>query len=344
MKFAVVINVGSGSEALEFALKTQGLLLEHVGEKLDSIRLAVPRLLQLACVGAIAEAPDVLVVAGGPRTARRAGQIAYKQGVPILFLPGLRSAIWAKPLWGSLPLEAMISALAREDVRPSRMAVGMAGDQIFFGDARCGLLPQLAEVHSSFFESKTIAESWRSWGRVASLAQSMAHPAVRVCSGQHDVRASALIVTAQDGRLSPSRSAAQPQSFSCTVWKHRNLAGYMAAALKAATGADWRLAADCERFECDSLTIDMQAAPWIVLDGDPVGCTGPVDFRFLPDAMRTCVFRIEHQDSDCDSQVRTPLSRLWNNRSQNSWNDPWSSHVAMSKNRMSGRQKEVQPC
>jgi diacylglycerol kinase family enzyme len=214
MKFAVVINVGSGSEAREFALKTHSLLLEQVGERLDSIRLAVPRLLQAACISAVAEAPDVLVVAGGPRTARRAGQIAYEQGVPLLFLPGLRSPRWAKPLWDSLPLEAMIAALACEEVSPARIAVGMAGDQVFFGDARVGLLPQLAEVHGSFFESETMTESWRSLGRAASLAQSMAHPAVRICSSPHDFWASALIVTAQDGKLScqrPCTSAAELQ-------------------------------------------------------------------------------------------------------------------------------------
>jgi hypothetical protein len=82
----------------------------------------------------------------------------------------------------------------------------------------------------------------------------------------------------------------------------------------------------------------------MVLDGDPVGFERPVEFRFLPDAMRTCVFRTEVQHMDSHSETKTPFPAFGNKGSENSWNNPGTSYVAINKNRMSGRQKEVQPC
>ena len=161
MKLAVVIGVGTGPEAFTQAAKTQALLLTQMGEKLGSVRIAVPRHLHSACAGAIADRPDVLVVAGGPRTARRAGQVAYQHGVPILFLPGLSSSHWAQRLWGSLSLEAMIAALSREEIGFSRLGVGIAGGEIFFDEARCGLLPQLALTHGALREAEGFSERWR---------------------------------------------------------------------------------------------------------------------------------------------------------------------------------------
>ena len=89
----------------------------------------------------------------------------------------------------------------------------------------------------------------------------------------------------------------------------------MGAALRAASGADWRLNVDIECFECESLRVDTQGARWMVLDGDPVGFERPVDFRFLPDAMSTCVFRTGHQGLDCNPERPMPQPkpqiRLW---------------------------------
>ena len=113
MNIAAVIHVAPGLDALTRATQTQNLLLEHLGAQLGSIRLAIPRLFKFACLGAIAEKPDMLVVAGGPRAARRAGQMAYARRLPILFLPGHRSPRWAMRLWGSLSLEEMVAALAQ---------------------------------------------------------------------------------------------------------------------------------------------------------------------------------------------------------------------------------------
>ena len=146
MNIAAVINVAPGQAALSRATETQNLLLEHLGSQLGSIRLAAPHLLKQACRGAIAERPDVLVFAGGPRAARRAGQIAYTHRLPIVFLPSRRPAPWARQLWGSLSLEEMVTALAEERLIPLRIPVGLAAGEIFFGNATCGFLPQFRQA------------------------------------------------------------------------------------------------------------------------------------------------------------------------------------------------------
>ena len=55
MKLAAVLDVGHGTAALKYAIDAQLLLLERLGSKLDSIRLAAPRLHRHACTSAIAE-------------------------------------------------------------------------------------------------------------------------------------------------------------------------------------------------------------------------------------------------------------------------------------------------
>lgn len=293
MKYGVVISVGPGQTALEHAVKTQSLLLQHMGDKLDSIRLAVPRLLEPACLGAVADLPDVLVVAGGPRTARRAGQIAHEKGIPILFLPGLRSPHWAKRLWGCLPLEGLIAALAREEIRPARLGVGIVGDRVFFGDARCGLFAQLDELHEGFREREG---GWKVLMRAADVGKSIVRPGLEIHSLLIDVtRAAAFIVTAQNFDGSVSRTQAVPllRTFSCTAWKHPDLFTHMHALLRAAAGRDWRKRTDVEHFECDELNVDAHGSQWIVLDDEPNWFSGIAAFRFLPEAVRTCAFRIE---------------------------------------------------
>src|SRR5215510_7134662 len=161
MNIAAVIVVAPGRPALARATEMQTLLLEHLGPELGSIRLAVPRLLKFACRGAIAEKPDLLVIVGGPRAARRAGQIAYTHRLPIVFLPGDRGLRWAGQLWGSLSLDEMVEALAHERLTPVRLPVGLAGGQVFFGEAACGFLPQVGQLGSDLAEADTMASGAR---------------------------------------------------------------------------------------------------------------------------------------------------------------------------------------
>jgi hypothetical protein len=289
MRFAVVIGVGRGPGALASATATQALLLNHMGDKLGSIRVAVPRLLRSASIAAIADRPDALVIVGGPRTARKAAQVALKERVPVLFLPGARLLQWAKPLWGALPLETMIAALAREDVKPTRIGVGMAGEEIFFGEAQCGVLPQLSEIREAFRQAEALSDGMKVLARIASLGSSMVHPGVRIrCNDSELGKAAALVVTAHGAGPDWRRSKA----LSCTAWKHSNPIAHANALIRTIAGADWRRVARVERFECDTLSIDART-PWILLDEDPVWFAGQVPFRFLPDALETFVFRGE---------------------------------------------------
>src|SRR5262249_13808125 len=153
--------------------------LEHMGTRLESIRLAAPRLLRPACLAAVAESPDVLVIAGGPRTARRAAQIPYESSVPILFLPGARSPAWTGPLWGTLSLEDLIAALAREQVIPTQLSAGSANGQIFFDTASCGLLPQVPELRQAFGEAECFSEEWKVLARAANVAGRLFRPFIR---------------------------------------------------------------------------------------------------------------------------------------------------------------------
>jgi hypothetical protein len=189
MKQAVVVNVGYGPAALNYAIDTQMLLLDRLGGRLDSIRLAAPRLLHHACASALGEKPDMLVVVGGPRSARRAGQLAYRTGTPILFLPGVRPAKWAQHLWGSLSLEDMIGAIARGDLTPVRLGAGLAQDQIFFEKACFGLLPHLPQLRQAFEEADTFAEGWQVITRSAQLSRLLLAPNIHFRCSDSDRRA-----------------------------------------------------------------------------------------------------------------------------------------------------------
>jgi hypothetical protein len=301
MKFSVVIGVGRDPESLVRATKTQGLLLDHLGEKLASIRLAVPRLLRLACSGAVDERPDVLVVAGGQRTARAAGQIAHKHGIPILFLPGLRSPEWARSLWGSLSLEDMIEAMAREHIRATRIGVGFAGTEMFFGNAHCGLLPQLSQMNQALKETEALAEGLGVLGRAMNLVRMFAGTGIEIRRPQCALmRASALMVTAQ----SPARSLwsrlsfPRLQTFNCAVWQYRTPVAYLGAVLKAAGGTDCCDPAQAEHFDCETLTVNTRAGRWLLLDGEPVRSEESTVLRFMPNAVRVCAFRNEGRSAN----------------------------------------------
>jgi diacylglycerol kinase family enzyme len=309
MKFAVVISVGRGPESLTRAVKTQRLLLDLMGERLESVRLAAPHLFEFACIGAVTDRPDLFVIAGGPRAARLAGQIAHRHGVPILFLPGARAYDWGRRLWGSLSLDDMIAALAREDIRPTRLGAGFAGGEIFLGDARLGFLPQLANLNETFRETEMAMEGWSVFSRAVSLGRTIAggRPEMH-CPERDSMRVATLIVTAQGFDGSPSRNLAmqRPQNFSCSIWKYANPIAYTFAALKALAGGDWRKRADADCFECNELSIDMHSARWIVLDGEPVWSQKRVVLRFQPDAVRVFSFRQEQKGID-SNQSRTTL-------------------------------------
>ena len=331
MKLAVVINVAPGQEALSRATKTQSLLLEHMGPQLDSIRLAVPHLLQFACLGAIAEKPDLLVVVGGPKAARRAGQVAYDRDMPILFLPGMRFPPWASRLWGSLSLEGMVAALANENVTPMRLAAGWADGHLFFDSAACGLLPQIAQLRDGFAEAESFAEVVEVLGRAAHDTRVVFRPDLRIqCRATLSRRVGALLIYAlgSEDAASTNASVTRLRSLACSAWRY-GAPSLIGAIFKSLVGGNWRTGAKAERFDCTQLTVDAGEKPWLLLDGEPIRFQGPIQFRFLPKAIKTFAFapeRISANDNNPQFS-RSRFAEQLRQRRRDPWNPGPPSHV-----------------
>ncbi len=293
MKLAVVINISPAPGALALALQTQELLLEHMSAQLHSIRLAVPRLLERACLAAIADQPDMLVLAGGPRAARRAGQIAHERRVPIIFLPGIRTPQWTSRLWGALSLKELIERLAREDISPLRFGVGSAAGQIFFDSARCGVLPQFAQLRTRIAQAEDATEWFVAMKRAANCARHALRPKLRIGYDGSQVRDVTTLAVVTQGALpgaSGPRSRARLHSFRCETWRYERLTAFGGAVVRALAGADWTRGAQVERFDCRRLRVEGNGATWAVLDEDLICLNGPIAFRFLPGAVETCAF------------------------------------------------------
>jgi hypothetical protein len=338
MKLAVVINISSDPGALGFALKTQALLLEHMGPQLHSIRLAVPRLLERACLGAVADLPDTLVIVGGPRAGRRAGQIAHERRVPIVFLPGARRAKWTTRLWGALSLEEMIEALAREEISALRLGMGSAGGQIFFESASCGVLPQVAPARASLAEAEG-ADEWLAAARSAArLARLFLRPKLRVrCDASVIDGVSTLEVRARGffpGASGP-KSVAHLHSFSCEALRHPRATGYAGDLLRALIGGDWTRGAEAEHFDCGRLCVEGRGMTWALLDGDPICFSGPVVFRFLPRAVETFAFGTAPANGSPETTDVAPGTEP--GRPRGGWNRTPPSHVATVEFRGNGK-------
>jgi hypothetical protein len=328
MKLAVVINVSPEQAAIRHAIDTQKLLLEGLGVRLESIRLAAPRLLHNACASALAEKPDVLVAIGGPRAARRAGQVAYQQGAPILFLPGFRAPEWARQLWNGLSFENMVAALSRGDLRPVQIRIAMAEDQIFFEQASCGLLPHLPELRAALEDADSIDETWRVLARAGQLLRFVLRPGVRFRPGDGDAdRAAALLLEMPEMRLRMEnwRDAALP-AFRCSAI-HRGAVAQLAGLVRDGFGG-WRRGRKQE-FECTKLVAEAGRPSWILLDGDPVRFERPVQFRFAANSVQTFMFNPPQRHANDNSRNRGQQSLALEASPEPAWNRPGASHVAM---------------
>jgi hypothetical protein len=246
--------------------------------------LAAPRLLHHACASALGEKPDMLVVVGGPRSARRAGQLAHKTGTPILFLPGIRASCWAHHLWGSLSLEDMIGAIARGDLTPVTLGAGMADDKIFFEQAALGLLPHLPELRQAFEDADTFAEGWQVISRTAQLSRLLLAPNLHFRIGDSDHRmAKGLKVQVPTPDRQLAHRLTYHPSLECSTSRH-GAVGLMRAFL----GRPIKGRAD--HFGCLTLRVEARGSAWILLDEEPIHFSDAVEIRFVPDAIRTFVF------------------------------------------------------
>ena len=286
MNIAAVINVAPGRAALSRATETQNLLLEHLGSQLGSIRLAAPHLVKQACRGAIAERPDVLVFAGGPRAARRAGQIAYTHRLPIVFLPSRRPASWGRRLWGPLSLEEMVVALAEEHLIPLRVPVGLAAGEIFFGNATCGFLPQFRRLRLDLLETESLSASARVLSQAARATSLAFGRKIRIWCHGAPRTASAVMI---DVQTQPDGAVQRFSTFACAAWcqSSTRLAG---AKLRAALAGDWQSACEPDRFNCSKLTLQTGTRTWLLLDGEVIAFNGAVELRYIPRAVQTFAF------------------------------------------------------
>lgn len=339
MKLAVVIDVGHGAEALKLAVDTQMLLLERLGTRLDSIRLAAPRLLDIAYASALNERPDVLVMVGSARSARRAGQLAYEQKIPVIFLPGLDAPKWAQSLWGTLSLEEMIAALARGDIKRVRLGAGLAANQVFFDHASCGLLPFLPELRRDLSDSETFSEVWQALMRAGDVSYRMLRPRFRFTApGAEPKRATALVLNASEPNLQlGSWPASQVPVFRGTAF-HYNPFAYFAGLLRGGLGGHWQ-GGHREQFSCTELSLQLKPGTWILLDGDPLRLPGGVDFRFVPSAVESCIFAPARQIANDNAKRRHVPYGEMGEAIRGLWNFPSPSHVAIRESRENGKSR-----
>ena len=255
--------------------------------------------------------------------------------MPILFLPGLRAPGWAQALWASLSLEDMIAAVARGDLKPLKLGVGTAGNQVFFEQACCGLLPHLSELREALGEADTFSEGWRVLARATQLSHFLLRPNVRFGPEGSDLRrASAFILKAiePDAQIDSWREARHPV-LKCSAMQYGAL-GLVGALMRSGLGGDWR-GRRTEHFECPRLLVEAGRPTWILLDGDPVRFEGPVEFRFVPSAIQTFIFNPANRYANDNPKDRGRRFRGFS-AAEPEWNFPPSSHVAMHESRRSG--------
>jgi hypothetical protein len=299
MKLAVVIDLDYGFEAQQHAIRIQSLLLERLGAGLDSIRLAEPRLLRYACGSAVGEAPDALVIVGGRRAFRRAGQFAYERGLPILFLPGFRSPLWLRALWGSLCIQEMIGALEHGAIRPALLSAGNANGQIFFDTACCGLLPQLWQFRQAFADAESFSERWQAIGRGAALARFLARPHIRFRADAQRHSATAVLIRARHDATAAGPARIHDDILTCQRWQQGTFDALIGAAFK----ADWRQA-PAQDLAARELVIENRRPSWLLLDGQPVRFQGPITMNRIAGAVQTFAFA-DHPQVSNNNRVAT---------------------------------------
>ena len=304
MKLAAIIRADTSARSINQARKVQELLLDQFGASLHSVRMAEPRLFSLACLKALDERPDALVVIGGNATARHAGEIAYQHKIPIAFLPGERPNIVARRLWGARSAETIIGLVARGDFAFARMDAGSAGNRIFLSSAACGVVAHLArlaeetrEAHSSESVAKTMLRTLR-------LGGLMFRPRVTLRRRGASAMATAglLAGVAASDRTSP-RSTRQFPKLQCWVLPRQGPATLIKAMFRALAGRYW-LAEPADYFEAGEITLEAGSNVWLALDGELMRMTAPLHVQILPGAIQTMVPRAESVRSSTGNSNR----------------------------------------
>lgn len=304
MKLAAIIRADTDTKSIREARKVQGMLLDHFGVSLHSVRMAEPRLFGVACLKALNEKPDALVVVGGTATARNAGEIAYRHKIPIAFLPGERPNLVARRVWGARSIGTIIDTLARGDFELARMDAGSAAGRVFLISAACGVIPQLARLREELHDAHSFDASGKALWRIARLLAR--RPRVQLQRvGLPNLRTAGLLAgVAMSERMAlHTQRARQFPTLQCWMLPPQRFAALASTMIKTLSGTHW-LAEPAEYFEAGELGVEAGRSTWIVLDDVPMRLASPARLQILPGAIRTLIPRAERQRAVNDGNTR----------------------------------------
>lgn len=296
MKLAAIIRADNNANSDRATRQVQECLFDQLGPSLHSLRMAEPRLFGVACLKALDERPDALVVIGGNATARHAGEIAYQHKVPIAFLPSARPNAIARRLWGERSAETIIGLVARGQFAFARIDAGSASGRIFLSSAACGAVALAADRAAN--------------GMTTDMLSLLAHPRVSLRRrGVRAIRTAGLLASLSPNDQGP-RAQRQFPKLQCWSLPEQGLAAMLRSAAKAARGRDW-LADPADYFEAGEICIEGADSTWMVLDGEPMRIASIVRLQILPGAIQTMVPRVETQRSqDSVAEPRRIVRRV----------------------------------
>src|SRR5262245_19335129 len=148
--------------------------------------------------------------------------------------------------------------------RTVRLGAGLVANQIFFDDARCGLLPFVPELRRDISESDTFSEGWQALMRAADVSSRMLRRRLKFTFQAGTSRATALVLRAGEGQV---QVGSMPESrlpvFRGTAF-HFGPFSYLASLLRGSVGGEWQGGRQ-ENFTCRELSLQVQPGTWILL-------------------------------------------------------------------------------
>lgn len=316
MRVSVVVNSHAGTARRLGRAATVSLFKDQLGGALLSCRFVKPRRFTAACVSAIAESPDALVIVGGDGSARTAAELAMHAKIPLAALPGGTMNVLPKRLSGLMTLEECVAALGREAVEITKLDCGFADKRPFFVGAAFGMVPEMAKLREDFRVTKGVRDAARLASRVVKTTPRLMRPAVSMQVQGRKMHVPALIASVERvehwGKPVVSDEPSPP-AFDCVALcaeRWREVAGIVA---KAMWRGDWREHRCIEAFTAANLVVSSGRNTWLTLDGEPTRLPSPVKLRYAPARAAMIAFpeglrEVEDNDATDRSSVRHALS------------------------------------
>lgn len=289
MKFAVVINTKAGLASRMGAQTLRALMQERLGGQLAHLRLIKPRALADALSEAVALKPDAILVLGGDGTARSAAARLYPTRIPAAFLPGGTMNILPKRLFGEMPLESVLDAIAAGGVTVSEIETGLADEEPFFVAASFGYLPLLATMREKHRAAPDLLHSVRVAGRILRFGPRLFRPHLLFNLPDEPSRMSAALIVSLGSAdvLHPLRT--NPvlldsfEGISLDVQNWWSLAGLTA---KVLVMPDWRGDSRVTPFRAERLIVQSGPRLRATLDGEPVTLQSPLTLSLAKSGLR----------------------------------------------------------